>query len=157
MQTNDEKKVLFKIRNLKKYFPLKKKSFFDKGPGEYVHANESITLDIYQGETLGLVGESGCGKSTFGRTLLQIYDQTEGTTLYYGKTIEDMAPAYMLDMIKKIPSQFPKYHTELDELNDIYKNLDEADTDEKRAELNEKAMFKRREIEENYLNMVFIP
>lgn len=156
MQTNDDKKILFKIRNLKKYFPLKKKSFFDKGPGEYVHANESITLDIYQGETLGLVGESGCGKSTFGRTLLQIYDQTEGTTLYYGKTIEDMAPAYMLDMIKKIPSQFPKYHTELDELNEIYKNLDEADTDEKRAELNEKAMFKRREIEENYLNMVRI-
>ena len=154
METN--KKVLFKIKNLKKYFPLKKKSIFDRGPGEYVHANESITLDIYEGETLGLVGESGCGKSTFGRTLLQIYDQTEGTTLYYGKTIEDMAPAYMLDMIKKIPSQFPKYHKELDELNEIYRSLDEADTDEKRAELNEKAMFKRREIEENYLNMVRI-
>ena len=156
MNNKDEKKVLFKIRNLKKYFPLKKKSIFDRGAGEYVHANESITLDIYQGETLGLVGESGCGKSTFGRTLLQIYDQTEGTTLYYGKTIEDIAPAYMADMIKKIPSQFPKYHKELDELNEIYKGLEEADTDEKRAELNEKAMFKRREIEEDYLNMIRI-
>ena len=145
-----------KEENLKKYFPLKKKSLFDRGPGEYVHANESISLDIYQGETLGLVGESGCGKSTFGRTLLQIYDQTEGTTLYYGKTIEQTAPAYMADMIKKIPSQFPKYHKELDELNEIYKGLEEADTDEKRAELNEKAMFKRREIEEDYLNMIRI-
>lgn len=156
MSNKEEKKVLFKIRNLKKYFPLKKKSLFDRGPGEYVHANESISLDIYQGETLGLVGESGCGKSTFGRTLLQIYDQTEGTTLYYGKTIEQTAPAYMADMIKKIPGQFPKYHKELDELNEIYKGLEEADTDEKRAELNEKAMFKRREIEEDYLNMIRI-
>lgn len=156
MSNKEEKKVLFKIRNLKKYFPLKKKSLFDRGPGEYVHANESISLDIYQGETLGLVGESGCGKSTFGRTLLQIYDQTEGTTLYYGKTIEQTAPAYMADMIKKIPSQFPKYHKELDEVNEIYKGLEEADTDEKRAELNEKAMFKRREIEEDYLNMIRI-
>lgn len=156
MSNKEEKKVLFKIRNLKKYFPLKKKSLFDRGAGEYVHANESISLDIYQGETLGLVGESGCGKSTFGRTLLQIYDQTEGTTLYYGKTIEQTAPAYMADMIKKIPSQFPKYHKELDELNEIYKGLEEADSDEKRAELNEKAMFKRREIEEDYLNMIRI-
>ncbi|WP_306483594.1 oligopeptide/dipeptide ABC transporter ATP-binding protein [Anaerococcus sp.] len=152
----NDKKVLFKIRNLKKYFPLKKKSIFNKGPGEYVHANESISLDIYQGETLGLVGESGCGKSTFGRTLLQIYDQTEGTTLYYGKTIEETAPAYMLDMIKKIPSQFPKYHEEIEALNKIYEELENADTDEKRAELNEKAMFKRRDLEENYLNMVRI-
>lgn len=156
MSNKEEKKVLFKIRNLKKYFPLKKKSLFDRGAGEYVHANESISLDIYQGETLGLVGESGCGKSTFGRTLLQIYDQTEGTTLYYGKTIEQTAPAYMADMIKKIPSQFPKYHKELDELNEIYKGLEGADSDEKRAELNEKAMFKRREIEEDYLNMIRI-
>ena len=156
MEYQDNKKVLFKIRNLKKYFPLKKKSIFNKGASEYVHANESITLDIYQGETLGLVGESGCGKSTFGRTLLQIYDQTEGTTLYYGKTIEEMAPEYMLDMIKNIPSKFPNYKKELDSLNDIYKDLESATEDEKRAELNEKAMFKRREIEEDYLNMIRI-
>ena len=153
---NKDKKVLFKIRNLKKYFPLKKKGFFNKGPGEYVHANESITIDIYQGETLGLVGESGCGKSTFGRTLLQIYDQTEGTTLYYGKTLEELAPLYMGDMIAKIPSKFPNYHKELDELNEIYKYLENAQTDEQRAEYNEKAMFKRREIEEDYLNMIRI-
>ena len=54
METTKDKKVLFKIRNLKKYFPLKKKSIFDKGPRDYVHANESITIDIYEGETLGL-------------------------------------------------------------------------------------------------------
>ena len=153
---NKDQKVLFKIRNLKKYFPLKKKGLFSKGPGEYVHANESITIDIYEGETLGLVGESGCGKSTFGRTLLQIYEQTEGTTLYYGKTIEDLAPEYVGDMIGKIPSKFPNYYKELDELEEIYASFDKAETDEQKAELSEKAMFKRREIEEDYLNMVRI-
>lgn len=153
---NKDKKVLFKIRNLKKYFPLKKKGLFHKGPGEYVHANESISIDIYEGETLGLVGESGCGKSTFGRTLLQIYEQTEGTTLYYGKTLEELAPEYMGKMISKIPSKFPNYHKELDELNKIYSDLEKSETDEDRAMNNEKAMFKRREIEEEYLNMIRI-
>lgn len=153
---NKNKKVLFKIRNLKKYFPLKKKGLFNKGPGEYVHANESISIDIYQGETLGLVGESGCGKSTFGRTLLQIYEQTEGTTLYYGKTLDNLAPEYMGKMIAKIPSKFPNYHKELDELNAIYEALEKSETDEDRAMNNEKAMFKRREIEEEYLNMIRI-
>lgn len=153
---NKDKKVLFKIRNLKKYFPLKKKGLFHKGPGEYVHANESISIDIYEGETLGLVGESGCGKSTFGRTLLQIYEQTEGTTLYYGKTLEELAPEYMGTMISKIPSKFPNYHKELEELNKIYEDLEKSETDEARAMNNEKAMFKRREIEEEYLNMIRI-
>ena len=156
MENTNDKKVLFKIRNLKKYFPLKKKGLFNKGPGAYVHANESISIDIYEGETLGLVGESGCGKSTFGRTLLQIYDQTEGTTLYYGKTLEDVAPAYMGTMIKNIPSQFPSYQTANDELSAIYDELENAADDETRAAANEKAMFKRREIEEKYLNMIRI-
>ena len=156
MENTNEKKVLFKIRHLKKYFPLKKKGLFNKGPSSYVHANESISIDIYEGETLGLVGESGCGKSTFGRTLLQIYDQTEGTTLYYGKTLEDVAPEYMGTMIKNISSQFPSYKNANDELNDIYAELENAADDEARAAANEKAMFKRREIEEKYLNMIRI-
>ena len=55
---------LLSITNLKKYFPVAKTSVFAKQL--YVRANEDITLDIYKGETLGLVGESGCGKSTSG-------------------------------------------------------------------------------------------
>ena len=67
MPNNDEKKVLLKVTDLKQWFPLKKTKLFQKEQ-EYVRANDGITLNIYEGETVGLVGESGCGKSTFGRT-----------------------------------------------------------------------------------------
>ena len=89
---NTEK--LLSIKNLKKYFPIAKSSFFQKEQF-YVRANEEITIDINNGETFGLVGESGCGKSTLGRTILQLYDQTAGSTLYYGRTLEEFAPSYV--------------------------------------------------------------
>ena len=85
---NEERKVLLQVRDLKQYFPVKKTKFREKQ--RYVRANDGITLDIYEGETLGLVGESGCGKSTFGRTLLQLYPQTHGDVIYHkdGKEID---------------------------------------------------------------------
>ena len=70
----NDKKVLLRISGLKQYFPLKKR-------GLYVKANDGISVDIYEGEVFGLVGESGCGKSTLGRTLLQLYRQTDGRTM----------------------------------------------------------------------------
>ena len=115
---NTEK--LLSIKNFKKYFPIAKSSIFQKQQ-LYVRANEDITLDIYQGETLGLVGESGCGKSTLGRTVLQLYDQTAGTTMYYGRSIDDFAPSYveytlkhsvkMIDDIKKKQSRANELET----------------------------------------------
>ncbi len=92
---------LLSIQNLKKYFPLAKTSLFSRQQ-LYVRANEDITLDIFQGETLGVVGESGCGKSTFGRVLLQLYSQTAGATLYYGRSLEEMAPAYVGHTLKNL-------------------------------------------------------
>lgn len=76
----ENKKVLISIRDIKQYFPIKKTSFREEQ--KYVKANDGISLDIYEGETLGLVGESGCGKSTFGRTILQLYPQTHGEILF---------------------------------------------------------------------------
>lgn len=98
-----DKKVLIRVENLKKYFPIKKQSMFSTET-LYVRANEDISLDIYEGETLGLVGESGCGKSTLGRTLLQLYDQTDGRTIYYGRDIDDLAPQYVFETLEKLPS-----------------------------------------------------
>ena len=85
---NEESKVLLEVRDLKQYFPVKKTKLREEQ--RYVRANDGITLKIYEGETLGLVGESGCGKSTFGRTLLQLYPQTHGDVIYYkdGKAID---------------------------------------------------------------------
>lgn len=91
MQNND-KKALLRISNLKQYFPLK--------GGRFVKANDGISLDIYEGETFGLVGESGCGKSTLGRTILQLYHQTYGRTMYYGRSLDDLAPKYVIDTVK---------------------------------------------------------
>jgi len=92
-------KKLLSITNLKKYFPVAKTSIFQKNR-LYVRANENITIDIYEGETLGIVGESGCGKSTLGRVLLQLYPQTAGCTLYYGTTLDEMTPDYVRDTLR---------------------------------------------------------
>lgn len=99
---SDEKKVLLRISNLKQYFPIGKKQVGK--PQAYVKANDGISLNIYEGETFGLVGESGCGKSTFGRTLLQLYHQTGGRTVYYGRTVEDFDLEYVEKIFKNLPA-----------------------------------------------------
>lgn len=76
----------------------------------YVRANEDITIDIYEGETFGLVGESGCGKSTFGRVLLQLYPQTAGSSMYYGRTLDELAPKYVTYTLKNARKMVEKYH-----------------------------------------------
>lgn len=102
-----QKTRLLSITNLKKYFPVAKPSLFARQM--YVRANEDISVDIYQGETFGLVGESGCGKSTLGRVLLQLYEQTAGSTMYYGRTLEEVAPDYVLDTLSNAEKYIEKY------------------------------------------------
>lgn len=72
---------LLQIRNLKKYFSVSGKS------NTFVKAIDNVTFDIYDGETLGLVGESGCGKSTTGRCILRLIEPTEGEVLFEGKNV----------------------------------------------------------------------
>lgn len=81
MNTSDG--VLLSIRNLVKHFPITRGIIFQKQIGA-VHAVDDISFDIHQGETLGLVGESGCGKSTTGRTILQLYRPTSGQVVFDG-------------------------------------------------------------------------
>ena len=78
-----EEKKLLEIENLRKYFPVNG----IKGPG--VQAVQDVSLYIKKGETLGLVGESGCGKTTLGRTILRLYEPTGGKIIYDGETIYD--------------------------------------------------------------------
>lgn len=98
---SNNKKVLLTIDSLKQYFPIKKSSF-SRGEQLYVRANDDITLNIYEGETFGLVGESGCGKSTLGRTLLQLYNQTAGRTIYHGTNIYEVEPKYVARQLNKL-------------------------------------------------------
>lgn len=78
MADND---VLLEVQHLRKYFPVKGM----KGPG--VQAVEDVSLFIKRGETLGLVGESGCGKTTLGRTIIRLHEPTSGRIVYDGQTI----------------------------------------------------------------------
>ena len=132
---SENKKVLFQIENLQKYFPIKKSSVFQKEQ-KYVKANKNITIEIYEGETLGLVGESGCGKSTFGRTLIQLYEATGGSAVYYGAKIDEFMPAYVTKTVKKIPSVFPKYQEDKQNIADLEKAKNGLEDEELRIAIN---------------------
>ncbi len=121
-------KKLLSINNLKKYFPVPKSSIFQKEQ-LYVRANEEITLDIYEGETLGLVGESGCGKSTLGRTVLQLYDQTAGNSIYYGRTIDDLAPSYVEETLKNSRKMIEEYKKLEEKAKALSKECEDAGED----------------------------
>lgn len=73
---NNEKEVLFSVSHLKKYFQV--------GNHATLKAVDDVSFEIYKGETLGMVGESGCGKTTCGRTCIGLYDKTDGQVLYKG-------------------------------------------------------------------------
>jgi peptide/nickel transport system ATP-binding protein len=82
------KKAVLQLKNLKTYFPIKN-GFFG-GISSYVKAVNDVTFDVFPGETLGLVGESGCGKTTIGRTILRLEEPTEGEMIYKGQDIAKM-------------------------------------------------------------------
>ena len=137
MENNqNERKVLLRISHLKQWFPLKKTSI--GGEQLYVKANDDISLDIYEGETLGLVGESGCGKSTLGRVLLQLYHQTEGKTMYYGRSVESLAPSYVSKALKNLESGRSKLRDLEAKRDRISKEYDALDEKGRRAKHHEK-------------------
>ena len=74
---NNEKEVLFSVSHLKKYFQV--------GKNATLKAVDDVSFEIYKGETLGMVGESGCGKTTCGRTCIGLYSRTDGEVLFKGK------------------------------------------------------------------------
>ncbi|SHH26412.1 ABC transporter ATP-binding protein [Tepidibacter thalassicus] len=98
------KEILLDVKNLKKYFPVRK-GFFGRQT-QYVKAVDDVSFFIKKGETLGLVGESGCGKSTTGRTLIRLYDPTDGEIIFNGKDIAKLSQKELKPYRKKIQMIF---------------------------------------------------
>lgn len=96
--------VLLKVDNLIKHFPIYR-GVFQRQVGA-VHAVDGISFDVYKGETLGLVGESGCGKSTAGRTILQLYKPTSGSVDFQGVDLATLHGEDLRNMRKKIQMIF---------------------------------------------------
>ena len=97
--------TLVQVKNLVKHFPITQGIIIQKQIGA-VKAVDNITFDIYKGETLGLVGESGCGKTTTGRTLLQLYRPTSGEVRYAGIDITTIPGNILRKMRQKMQMIF---------------------------------------------------
>ena len=89
-------KPLLEIKNLKTWFPSKR-NFFGK-PTEWVKAVDDVTFNVQEGETLGLVGESGCGKTTLGRTLLRLAPASDGEVIFDGRNVLDLPADELKDL-----------------------------------------------------------
>ena len=95
----EQREKLVEVKHLKQYF--------NNGKPNMVKAIDDISFDIYQGETLGFVGESGCGKSTTGRTIIRLYDATDGEVLFKGESVHGKKSRKKLkDMNRKMQMIF---------------------------------------------------
>ena len=84
----DDKDYLLVVEHLKKYFPVHP-NMFGK-PEAYVRAVDDVSFRVKAGTTVGIVGESGCGKSTMGRTILRLYDPTDGHVYFAGRAFDSL-------------------------------------------------------------------
>jgi peptide/nickel transport system ATP-binding protein len=105
------KEPVLQIKNLKTYFPINK-GLFGKST-ENVKAVDDVTFDVYPGETLGLVGESGCGKTTLGRTILKLVEPTEGQIIFEGHDLTHLGAKEMREFRKKMQIIFQDPYSSL--------------------------------------------
>lgn len=103
--TNDNREVILSVKDLKKHFPINSGVIVQRQIGA-VKAVDGVSFDVLKGETLGLVGESGCGKSTTGRTVLQLYKPTSGSVVFEGQELITMKPGDLRHMRRKMQMIF---------------------------------------------------
>ena len=152
METKEQ--YLLEAKNLSKYFPVK--NFFGKLVQE-VRAVDRVNLSIKKGETFGLVGESGCGKSTLGRTLIRMYEPTDGILTYDGHDITKTKGKELLAYHKRMQIIFQDPYSALDphqnvreimaEPISVFEKLPEKEMDERIVSLLEKVGMKADDME----------
>lgn len=152
METKEQ--YLLEAKNLSKYFPVK--NFFGKLVQE-VRAVDRVNLSIKKGETFGLVGESGCGKSTLGRTLIRMYEPTDGILTYDGHDITKTKGKELLAYHKRMQIIFQDPYSALDphqnvreimaEPISVFEKLPEKEMDERIVNLLEKVGMKADDME----------
>lgn len=91
---------ILKIENLSKIYPLRKEKLFSKR--QYLTALNNVSIEVYEGETLGLVGESGCGKTTLGRSIIRLIEPSKGNIIYKGKEITSLSSKELRKVRKEV-------------------------------------------------------
>lgn len=116
--TAGRQEPLIQAQHLKKYFKINKK--------KTLHAVDDVSFEIYPGETLGLVGESGCGKSTVGNVIMRLLPRTDGKLLYRGKDIFEASKEESMELCKKMQIIFQDPYSSLNPRKTIRKILSES-------------------------------
>ena len=118
---------LVELTDLKMYFPIKSGIVLDRHVGD-IKAVDGVSLEIKRGETLGLVGESGCGKSTVGRTILRLYEPTEGTILFAGQDITRLGESEMRPLRRRMQMIFQDPYSSLNPRHSVGRIIGEPMT-----------------------------
>ncbi len=109
---------LVRVKNLKKYFTIPRKGM--------LHAVDDVSFDVYPGETVGIVGESGCGKSTIGNVVMRLLDRTDGSVEYRGKDIFTLDKKEAFNLCKNMQIIFQDPYSSLNPKKTIRSILEEA-------------------------------
>jgi len=115
--------VLLKVKNIKKYFPIRTGMFARKA-GD-VKAVDDVSFEVYEGETLGIVGESGCGKSTTGRVIMRLHEATEGSIEFQGVELTKLSDEKMRKVRRDIQMVFQDPYASLNPRHSIETILEE--------------------------------